>query len=311
MPSLTFEDVCISYSTNSESGRGEIVAARDINLSLPAGGTLGIAGESGSGKSTLAMSVLRLLPHNAKVTGKIMFGDLDMLGLNWGQLRAVRWGQASVVFQGAMHSLNPVQRVGAQIIEALELHSSDTYPTESARSARVAELLSQVDLIGSTARSYPHELSGGQKQRVMIAMALACEPELIIADEPTTALDVIVQTQVLDLLSGLVEDRGISLIMISHDLSVLGKVCDRIAVMYKGEIVEVGEPVEIMAHPQHSHTKALAEAFPTIGDPASRLNPVSRRGNSAEVGAGPNGTGQAGSDPRLPAEPATGIQRPI
>jgi peptide/nickel transport system ATP-binding protein len=281
MPSLTFDNVDIVYSTQTQTGRGEIVAAKGISLSLPEGGTLGIAGESGSGKSTLAMSVLRLLPRNAKVSGSIRLGEEDVLGLNWGQLRAVRWGQASVVFQGAMHSLNPVHRVSKQIIEALELHSKAKYPTEQAREARVAALLAQVDLVKSTAKAYPHELSGGQKQRVMIAMALACDPDLIIADEPTTALDVIVQAQVLDVLSGLVRDRGISLMMISHDLSVLAKVCDRIAVMYRGEIVESGPSAQIMSDPQHAHTKALAEAFPTIGDPVSRLNPVSRHVETA------------------------------
>lgn len=281
MPSLTFDNVTIVYSTQTQTGRGEIVAAKNISLSLPEGGTLGIAGESGSGKSTLAMSVLRLLPRNARVSGSIRLGNEDMLGLNWGQLRAVRWGQASVVFQGAMHSLNPVHRVSKQILEALELHSKEKYPTEQQREARVAALLGQVDLVKSTGKAYPHELSGGQKQRVMIAMALACDPDLILADEPTTALDVIVQAQVLDVLSGLVRDRGISLMMISHDLSVLAKVCDRIAVMYRGEIVESGPSVQIMSDPQHLHTKALAEAFPTIGDPVSRLNPVSRHVGTA------------------------------
>lgn len=292
MPSLIFDDVSISYSTQTETGRGTIDAVKNVNLTLPERGTLGIAGESGSGKSTLAMSVLRLLPRNAQVTGKIMLGDEDVLGLSWGKLRALRWGEASVVFQGAMHSLNPVHRVEKQIVEALELHAKDAFKTEAARTRRVADLLQQVDLVKSTARAYPHELSGGQKQRVMIAMALACDPELIIADEPTTALDVIVQAQVLDVLTGLVEDRGISLMMISHDLSVLAKVCDRIAVMYQGEIVELGPSAEIMSNPQHPHSKALAAAFPTIGDPASRLNPISRHteqavdGSEAGVGHG-------------------------
>jgi peptide/nickel transport system ATP-binding protein len=277
MPSLTFEDVRIVYTTQSETGRGDVVAVDGVNLVLPERGSLGIAGESGSGKSTLAMSVLRLLPHNAKVTGRILIGDRDVLTLGWGQLRAVRWSEAAIVFQGAMHSLNPVQRVGTQITEALALHVKDSYKTEALRERRVLELLEQVDLRPHLARSFPHELSGGQKQRVMIAMALACEPQLIIADEPTTALDVVVQDQVLTVLTDLIEQRGISLIMISHDLSVLAKVCSRIAVMYGGEVVELGTSEQIMADPQHPHTRALAAAFPLIGDPASRLNPVSRR----------------------------------
>ena len=278
MPSLTFDDVSVVYSSHSDTGRGHINAVRGVSFTLPARGTLGIAGESGSGKSTLAMSVLRLLPRNATVTGRILLDDRDVLGLSWGALRTVRWGEASVVFQGAMHSLNPVQRVGKQIIEALELHAKDNYNTAMSREARMLELLGLVDLSGVKARQYPHQLSGGQRQRVMIAMALACDPELIIADEPTTALDVIVQAQVLEVLANLVRERGLSLLMISHDLSVLGSVCDRIGVMYQGELVEIGPSSDIIANPQHPHTQTLAAAFPTIGDPASRFLPVSRQG---------------------------------
>ena len=283
MPSLTFDDVTITYTTQSVAGRGNVAAVKNVNLVLPERGSLGIAGESGSGKSTLAMSVLRLLPRNAQVSGKILIGEKDVLKLSWGELRVVRWGEAAVVFQGAMHSLNPVQRVGRQITEALETHLKSKYGTDASREQRVMELLEQVDLRSHTARSFPHELSGGQKQRVMIAMALACEPQIIIADEPTTALDVVVQDQVLSVLTGLIQDRRISLIMISHDLSVLAKVCTRIAVMYRGEVVEIGPSSEIMENPQHPHTKALAAAFPMIGDPVSRMNPVSRHGDPTPV----------------------------
>lgn len=277
MPDLVFDDVSITYTTTTSSGRGEIPAVKNISLDLPAGGTLGVAGESGSGKSTLIMSVLRLLPSNAKVSGRVLIGDKDVAGLSFGQLRAVRWAEASIVFQGAMHSLNPVQMVGDQIIEALELHVKDAWRTESARRERLAELLRQVDVAPSKAKCYPHQLSGGQKQRIMIAMALACEPEIIIADEPTTALDVIVQGQVLQVLKELVTERGISLLMISHDLSVLATACDRIAVMRGGELIEVGDSRQICENPQAAYTKQLADAFPDIGDPESRLNPVTRR----------------------------------
>ncbi len=279
MPDLTFEDVSITYQTSRRGDRGEVAAVSGVSLTLPAGGTLGVAGESGSGKSTLAMSVLRLLPANATVTGRVAIGDTDVMDLSFGELRALRWAEASIVFQGAMHSLNPVRTVGQQIREALELHVTSAWKTEKAREARVVELLAAVDLPARKAESYPHELSGGQKQRVMIAMALACEPDIIIADEPTTALDVIVQKQILDMIAQLVADRGISMLMISHDLSVLATACERIAVMKDGEVVEVGDAFEVCTDPQHPYTQQLASAFPTIGDPQSRMNPVSRRGS--------------------------------
>ena len=227
MPDLTFEDVSISYSTSGRNDRGEVHAVKNVSLTLPEGGTLGIAGESGSGKSTLAMSVLRLLPKNAKITGRVAVGDTDISDLSFGKMRALRWAEASIIFQGAMHSLNPVQTVGAQINEALALHVTDKWKTAQLRQDRVKELLTLVDMPADKTASYPHELSGGQKQRVMIAMALACEPDIIIADEPTTALDVIVQKQILDMIAKLVSERGISMLMISHDLSVLATACDR------------------------------------------------------------------------------------
>ncbi|MBF4993292.1 ABC transporter ATP-binding protein [Arthrobacter gandavensis] len=275
MPRLAFEDIRVTYTIRSEDGPKDLVAVDGVSLVLEPGSTLGLAGESGCGKSTLAMSVLRLLPTNARVEGRILLGDENVSDLSWGRLRAVRWTSAAVVFQGAMHSLNPVQRIGDQIEEALRIHAREldpAYAEEKLRRARVTELLGLVDLPRAKAQSYPHELSGGQKQRVMIAMALACEPELIIADEPTTALDVIVQDQVLQVLSGLVASRGLSLVMISHDLSVLASTCERIVVMQNGRIVEEGPSASVMHAPQHPHTQALAAAFPTIGDPASRLS---------------------------------------
>ncbi|GAA1938357.1 ABC transporter ATP-binding protein [Amycolatopsis minnesotensis] len=268
---LEVRNLGITYRTAG----GDVPAVHGVDLRLDPGDTLGVAGESGSGKSTVAMSVLRLLPKTAKVTGEILLDGEDVTTMKWGRLRAVRWADASVVFQGAMHALNPVRRIGDQIAEPIRIHAaSGNAPTDAQLKARVAELLEQVDLPPARAGAYPHELSGGQKQRVMIAMALACEPRLIIADEPTTALDVIVQAQVLDLLSRLVAERGIGLIMISHDLSVLAATCAEIAVMYSGEIVEQRPGRELMASPQHEHTRALAAAFPTVGDPVSRFAPA-------------------------------------
>ncbi|UQS24919.1 ABC transporter ATP-binding protein [Amycolatopsis thermalba] len=262
MSLLEIKDLRVSYR--------DVDAVRGVNLTLAPGETLGVAGESGSGKSTVAMSVLRLLPRSARVTGEILLDGEDVTTMRWGHLRAVRWAKASVVFQGAMHALNPVRTIGDQIAEPIRLHD----PSAADVDARVAELLESVDLPPSRAGAYPHELSGGQKQRVMIAMALACRPRLIIADEPTTALDVIVQAQVLDLLSRLVAEHGLGLVMISHDLSVLAATCSRIAVMYRGEIVEEGPSQEVMRTPEHEHTRALAAAFPTVGDPAARFAPA-------------------------------------
>ena len=276
---LVFDDVSITYS--SRTSRGDIPAVSNVSLELPAGGTLGIAGESGSGKSTLILSVLRLLPDNATLTGRVLLGGTDIAELNFGQMRAVRWSEAAIVFQGALHSLNPVRPVGKQILEALNLHVKDEWRSEADRKARVLSLLEQVDLDAQIAQAYPHELSGGQKQRVMIAMALACDPDIIIADEPTTALDVIVQEQILTRLRELVEARGISLLMISHDLSVLATACERIAIMKQGKIVEIGPAEKICTQPEEPYTQQLADAFPTIGDPESRLNPITR--NPARV----------------------------
>jgi peptide/nickel transport system ATP-binding protein len=270
-PLLELKNLGVTYST----GGGEVAAVRNVNLRLDAGDTLGVAGESGSGKSTVAMSVLRLLPGSAKVSGEILLGGEDVTTMKWGRLRAVRWAEASVVFQGAMHALNPVRKIGEQIAEPIRIHApAGKAPSDAKVKARVEELLEQVDLPKARAGAYPHELSGGQKQRVMIAMALACEPKLIIADEPTTALDVIVQAQVLDLLRALVASHGLGLIMISHDLSVLAATCARIAVMYDGEVVEERPGAELMAAPRHAHSQALAAAFPTVGDPVSRFAPA-------------------------------------
>ncbi|GAA1426884.1 ABC transporter ATP-binding protein [Microlunatus lacustris] len=269
-PALAWRDVRISYSPRLGDTE-PVVAVDGVSLAVPRGGTVGIAGESGCGKSTLALSALRLLPRSAEVEGAVEIAGEDLVTMRWGRLRAVRWTEAAIVFQGAMHSLNPVRPVGKQIAEALEVHRTGGAGDDAATAARVAELLALVDLPAGRAKSYPHELSGGQKQRVMIAMALACDPDVIVADEPTTALDVVVQAAVLDVLSGLVRDRGLTLVMISHDLAVLAAVCERIVVMRHGRIVEEGPARQVVGDPQHEHTRELAAAFPVIGDPASRL----------------------------------------
>ena len=282
MTLLEFDDVSITY----QSRQGPVPAVRNVSLSVEQGETVGVAGESGCGKTTLTSSVLRLLPKTANVTGEIRLNGEDVMGMTFGQLRAVRWAQAAVVFQGAMHALNPVQRIETQLAEPILLH--DDVGTDAARK-RVGELLEQVGMPASRARAYPHQLSGGQKQRVMIAMALACRPKLLIADEPTTALDVMVQAQVLDLLSSLVADLGLGVVFISHDLSVLAATCDRVAVMYAGRIVEQGSASEVFVRPLHPYARALAAAFPRIGDTRFRYAPAGVPGDPPFPGDLPTG----------------------
>jgi peptide/nickel transport system ATP-binding protein len=281
-PLLEFRDTTITY----RGARGTVPAVRGVDLSIGAGETVGLAGESGSGKSTLAMSVLRLLPSSTMIGGQILLDGEDITDMKWGRLRAVRWADASVVFQGAMHGLNPVRRISDQIAEPIIVHGNETGP---AVAKKVRELLDQVGLPKRRANAYPHELSGGQRQRVMIAMALACDPRLVIADEPTTALDVMIQAQVLDLLGALVAERGLGLLMISHDLSVLAGTCERLAVMYAGRIVEHGPSAEVVRDGKHPYTRALSGAFPTIGDPASRLAPSGLPGDPPDPSDLPSG----------------------
>ncbi|SFE20737.1 peptide/nickel transport system ATP-binding protein [Actinopolyspora alba] len=264
-PILRMDGVSVTYRGSVRPRQAVI----DANLTLEPGATLGLAGESGCGKTSLALAVLRLLPRSADVDGTILLDGQDIERLTWGGLRAARWASASVVFQGAMHALNPVRTIADQIAEPIRLHSSERLSAAVSR-ARVVELLERVEIPARRRDAYPHELSGGQRQRVMIAMALACEPRLIIADEPTTALDVVVQSQVLSLLRRLVAERGIALLMISHDLSVLAASCRRLAVMYRGRLVEEGPAHRLASAPEHEHTGELAAAFPTIGDTASR-----------------------------------------
>ncbi len=290
-PLLDVRDLTVGYATSE----GALPAVRGVDLLVRAGEVVGLAGESGCGKSTMASTVLRLQPANATVSGEVRVRGEDVLTMSWGDLRALRWAQASIVFQGALHSLNPVQRVQAQIAEPIRLHQPGLAKQEVEE--RVGSLLEQVGLPRARARAYPHQLSGGQRQRVMIAMALACRPSLIIADEPTTALDVMVQAQILDVLAGLVRDLGVGMLIISHDLSVLADICDRVAVMYAGKVVETGPAADVFGAPQHPYAQALSGAFPRIGDAAARYAPAGLAGDPPDPRDLPGGCSFA---PRCP-----------
>jgi peptide/nickel transport system ATP-binding protein len=282
-PLLQVDDLQVSYLT----GSGEVPAVRGVSFMVERGRSLGLAGESGCGKSTLANAILRLLPRDTRVDGSVLLDGADVLTMKPGELRAVRWTQGAIVFQGALHALNPVQRVGRQITEPMLLHR--TVPNRSAAKERARTLLTQVGLPPDRVDAYPHQLSGGQRQRVLIAMALACDPELLIADEPTTALDVMVQAQVLALLATLRVERGLSMVFITHDLSLLTDVCDDLAVMYAGRIVEQGPGAHVFSRPIHPYTTALAAAFPTIGDPSSRMRPSGLGGDPPDPANLPSG----------------------
>ena len=291
-PLLSVRDLHVSY----QSDAGPVPAVRGVSFDLAAGETLGLAGESGCGKSTIAGALLRVLPPGTTVTGEVLLDDEDVLEMKPGRLRAVRWTEMSIVFQGALHALNPVQRVGDQIAEAIEIHR-----TAAKAESRVEELLEIVGIPGRRSRDYPHQLSGGQRQRVLIALALACNPRILIADEPTTALDVMVQAQVLELLERLQRELALSMIFITHDLSTLSYVCQRTAVMYAGRIVEEGDALEVFDTPRHPYTSALAAAFPRIGDQRHRMKPSGLGGDPPDPRDLPSG---------CPFHPRCAVARP-
>ena len=233
-------------------------AVRNVSFSLERGSFTGLVGESGSGKSTMISAALGLLPRGTSVSGAILFEDRSLLGMDEDALREIRWRDISLVPQGAMNSFTPVITIGRHIEEVLEVHSG---MTGHEAGGRTAALLEECGLDAIIARKYPHELSGGQKQRAAIALALACSPKLLLADEPTTALDVVTQMGILKLLAHEREARGLTVLLVTHDLPMAASVCGRLLVMKDGELVESGTPRQIAIEPRHEHTKALVRAM--------------------------------------------------
>lgn len=280
MPLLDVQDLTVYYSIK----RGDVRAAEDVTFSLEKGEAIGLAGESGCGKTTVALSLLKILPVNGKIMrGKILFKNTDIAKLSEGEIRKkIRWKAISLIFQGAMNAMNPMYRVEDQIVEAIQCHESKVNKKKAKE--RIAKLFEMVGLEPARARNYPHEFSGGMRQRAMIAMALACNPSILIADEPGTALDVIVQAQVLKLMTELRKKLDLAMIMISHDLSIISETCDKLAIMYAGKLVELGDVFTMFKKSMHPYTQGLIAAFPGIyapkqemkalpGSPPNLLNP--------------------------------------
>ncbi|HFG1636999.1 TPA: ABC transporter ATP-binding protein [Vibrio cholerae] len=270
---LEINNLCVDYV----SPNGVARAVNNVSLTIAPGETLGLAGESGCGKSTLAFAISRLHKAPALISkGEILYKGQDVLKMNDRQLRDFRWNDVSVVFQSAMNSLNPVITIGEQLTDVILAHRKVPYKQAH---ERAVELLKIVGIHGDRMSSFPHQLSGGMRQRVVIAVALALEPKLIIMDEPTTALDVVVEREILNELYELKSKFGFSILFISHDLSLMGEIADRIGVMYAGNLIELGEAQQVFGNPQHPYTKGLISSFPTIHGPKERLygipgNPV-------------------------------------
>lgn len=272
-PILEIHDLEVVYSTR----RATVHAVNGISLSLNKKETLGLVGETGAGKTTTAFSILQLLPERTgKITkGEIEFDGLPLMKLNEIEMQAIRGARISMIFQDPMTSLNPVITIGDQILESLELHNTESKSSQELQD-RVDEILTLVGINPERKKNYPHEFSGGMKQRVVIAIALACSPELLIADEPTTALDVTIQAQVLAMMDELKQKLDMSMIIITHDLGVVAKTCDKVAVLYAGEIIEYGsfEDFFIQSIRRHPYTRGLFDSIPNIYDETDRLKPI-------------------------------------
>lgn len=271
---LEIENLEVTY----KSGKTPVHAVNGISLSLDKGETLGLVGETGAGKTSTALAILRLLPERTGCInrGRILLEGKNLLELTEEEMRTqIRGEKISMIFQDPMTSLNPVITVGEQIAEAILYHSADQRAEQERIDQRVSEVLEMVGIPASRRNEYPHQFSGGMKQRVVIAMALSCEPDLLIADEPTTALDVTIQAQVLSMMSDLREKMGTAMILITHDLGIVAQVCDRVAVMYAGEIIESGTLEDIFtAAEHHPYTVGLFGAIPNLKGTSRRLSPI-------------------------------------
>ena len=265
MPLLDVRDLTVEYHTDA----GVFRAVEHLNFHLEQGKSLGLVGESGCGKSTAMLALMRLLPEAGRIVGgEVLFEGTDLLQLSPAEMREYRWGKISMVFQGAMNALNPVRTVGSQIGEVLRLHK--TVPKNQI-GKEVERLLDLVGVAPSYEDQYPHQYSGGMRQRAMIAMALACRPQIVITDEPTTALDVMVQAQILDLLKELQRELNLAIIMVTHDLGLVAELCDDVLVMYGGRMAEYAYADIIFERPVHPYTIRLLKAFPNIDDPRAEL----------------------------------------
>jgi oligopeptide/dipeptide ABC transporter ATP-binding protein len=267
---LSVRDIAVEYT----SGKNRIHAVNGVSFDLEKGKTLGLVGETGAGKTTIAKTILRILPDPPAIFkgGQVVLDGTDIIGIPEAHMRKIRGRKISMIFQDPMTALNPLMTVGEQIIEVLQLHNKDLSLKQAAIEA--AKMLDLVGIPGERFVEYPHQFSGGMKQRVVIAMALACNPDLLLADEPTTALDVTIQAQILDMIKELQVKFNTSMILITHDLGVVSETCDEVAVIYAGKIVEQGSKREIFKHPAHPYTRGLFNSLPGVHINADRLKPI-------------------------------------